>query len=164
MPRKRSYIRRGGVEENMALGALADQTAIAEIFDNVVDGKTFLVSIHAAYALRAHTAGEGPIVFGVAHSDYSSAEIEEYLETTGSWKTGDKIAQEQARRKVRIIGVFDGLSTEEKFKDGELQKTPLKFMIEEAQSLKLWAYNKSGAALTTGTVLTADGSVWLKPA
>lgn len=148
----------------MALGTLADQTAIAEIFDNVADGKTFLVSIHAAYALRGLAVGEGPIIFGVAHSDYSATEIEEYLETTGSWKTGDKIAQEQARRKVRIIGLFDGNTQDEKFKNGEIQKTPLKFTIEEAQSLKLWAYNKSGAALTTGAVLTADGSVWLKPA
>ncbi len=161
--RRRTRVIKGNVDEELTLGALANDTVFSESFDNVCAEKMFALSIEAVYSRHSIALTEGPIVFGVAHNDYSAAEIEEFIEATGSWDTGDLIAQEINRRKIRIVGVFDGEDAEEKFADGKSVKTPLKWMLNSTDTLRFWAYQKSGAPLTDGCILNANGHVWLKP-
>ncbi len=161
--RRRSKILKGNVDEAMALLTLANNSLVADAFDESVNERTFIISIDATYALRTLTPGEGPIVFGVAHSDYTAAEIEEVIENAGSWNEGDLVSQETARRKVRIIGQFEGQLANEDFNDGVKLKTTLKWILLQGQTIDLWAYNRSGAALTTGAFLICSGHVWLRP-
>jgi len=162
---KRGRGRRRGVRalkcsENLGLTTLADETIVAQAFDSTVDDTTFVLSIEATWALSGHTAGEGPITVGVAHSDYSAAEILEWFNAGGSWDRGDKIANEQRRRKCRQVGTFPGLASEEVLNEGKALKTPLKFNLSPGDTLQQWAMNQSGGSLTTGSIVDTNGTVW----
>ncbi len=144
---------KGNVDETMQLGTLAPTTLISTDFDEVVNEKMLISSLVATWALDGMVAGQGPILFGVAHSDYTSAEIEAVIENTGGWDSGNKIQQEVAKRLVRIIGTFvgeQGSGTDDvQFNDGKPVKTKLNWSLATGDTLKLWAYNISAAALTT---------------
>ncbi len=155
-PRRRRsmgrYIR-GNIDINQALGTLASQTGILAA-SQVVSERTLVSSIDCIYALAGMTAGDniGPIEVGVAHSDYSLAEVEACLERTNSWKEEDKIAAELSSRLVRKIGVFEVPSTTgESFtlNDGKSIKTKLNWILNAGQGLNFYFYNTGGQPLAT---------------
>ncbi len=148
------------VSELHSLGALASGTFDSNAFDSTVDDSTYLLSIQAVWSMAEHTAGEGPIVVGVAHSDYTVAEISEWFSATGAWDRGNKVAQEQNRRSIRQVGVFDGNNVSETLNDGVPVKTKLGFMLSPGDTLQQWAINQDTSILTTGTLILADGKVW----
>ncbi len=157
----RNYLK-GNVNETLALSTLAATTLISTTFDESVEERTLVSSIVAKYSLTNLTLGQGPIIFGVAHGDYTDAEIEEVIENIQSWTPGDKIAQERAKRQVREIGQFvsDGASLDMTFNDGKPVKTKLNWVLQSDATLRLWAYNVSGAALsTTAPIMHCDGHV-----
>ncbi len=163
------YIR-GNVDEGMSLGTLAAATGIIVPFDETVNERTLVSSIEAAYALSDVTpgAGIGPVIVGVAHSDYTLAEIEEWIENTGSWNEGDMISsREIGRRLIRRVGTFDepGSATATvTLNDGKPVKTKLNWVLLQGQGLSLWAYNKGSAAFaTTSPSVFCDGHVNLWP-
>lgn len=154
---------KGRIIADNALGALADVDVIAFDLAENVNERTFALSTECTWAINNHTVGEGPIHVGWAHGDYSDAEIEAWVENTGSWNEGDLVSTEVARRKIRQVGTFAGLSTDEVLNDGKSIKTTLKFILNQGEGLKMWAYNESGGVLTTGTRLVANGHCWLRP-
>ncbi len=157
------YIR-GAVDEDLDLGTLAAKTLIAGPFDETVVTRSLISSLVATWTLDLLVAGQGPILFGVAHSDYSSAEIEEYVENAGSWDEGNKIAREVAKRNVRIIGTMVGEqgsgNLDVRFNTGKPVKTKLNWILSVGDTIDLWAYNLSASALTTSApILRASGHV-----
>ncbi len=144
---------KGNVDETMQLGTLAPTTLISANFDEVTTEKQLISSLVATWALDGMVAGQGPILFGVAHSDYTSAEIEAVIEATGTWNRGNKTQQEIAKRLVRVIGTFVGLqgtgTNDVKFNEGRPVKTKLNWTLITGATLKLWAYNISASALST---------------
>lgn len=156
---------RGSVDESLSLGTLAPLVVIGDNFDEVVEGRTRLSSIVAVYSLSNATPGAaiGPVLVGLAHSDYTDAEIEQWIETTGSWSRGDMVqTKEIAQRRIRKVGVFsswvDGASAIVVLNDGKPIKTKLNWQLEEGQTAKLWAYNMGGVAFaTTDPVVKAQG-------
>ncbi len=160
--RRRGGVRPLKVDESAAAGALVAQDAIAIPFTNTVVDKTFLISLKAIWSMRGHTAGDESVLFGVVHGDYSSAEIEEWIEANGSWDAGDLVAREQANRKIRQVGTFAGLLLQETLNDGVAITTPLRFYVNAGDTLSLWVYNASGSSWTTGTVMNCNGTVWAK--
>ncbi len=167
MPRKGSR-RRGRlfvprVSESLALGALASNTLVKADFANSLDQECWAISMDVEAVMHNHTQGDGPIVFGVAHGDYEQQEIEEWLEANASWKSSDKIENEQARRKCRLIGTFDGTLTQEKFREGQVVRVKLGFKVEDGETLSLWAYNDGSGVMTTGSLLEIKGQIYFKP-
>ncbi len=143
---------KGRVDENLSLGTLAPVTLISDTFDEVVDEETRITSIVASWALELLTAGQGPIEVGYAHSDYTDAEIEEVLENTDSWTRGDKISQERAKRLVRSVGIFGSGSADGEeitLNNGLPVKTKLNWALTTGQTIKFWAFNRSGSAIST---------------
>lgn len=172
MPRKRKYSRRrkylrGNVDEGIGLSTLGATTLISAIFDETVNERTKVSSVVATYALQdmPTASADGPIVVGLAHSDYTDAEIEEVLENTGSWNEGSKVEQEIAKRLVRIVGQFQdsGAPGIEVLNDGKPIKTKLNWIVNQGQTLKLWAYNAGSSALTGSAVVRAQGHANLWP-
>ncbi len=160
---------RGRVDEDLAIGTLASKTLVGTNFDEVVNERTLVSSVVASWSIANWTpaAGVGPLVFGVAHGDYSDAEIEEVIENTGSWNEGDKIAAERARRQIRTIGVYQspldaaGVTT---LNDGKPVKVKLNWILNQGESLKIWAYNTGTAAFaTTAPILHTQGHANLWP-
>ncbi len=162
------YIR-GNVDEKLSLTTLAAATAVSEIFDQVVNERTLVSSIVASYSMLNMTpaAADGPILVGVAHSDYTDAEITEFIVNAGGWNEGNKIAQEQASRKIRRVGTFQNppdITTLAVLNDGRPIKTKLNWILLQGQSLRLWAFNTGSSALdTTVPVVHANGHCNLWP-
>ncbi len=163
--RKRSMkgYTKGVVNEALALSTLAPNTLISALFDEAPVERMLASSLVATWSIDDLLAGQGPLIFGVAHSDYTDAEIEAYIENAGSWDTGDKIAQEVGKRLVRIIGSMvgeQGTGTDDvRFNSGRPIKTKLNWMLNTGDTLRLWAYNKDTGALTLNAILNADGHI-----
>ena len=144
----------GDIDETLLLPTLASRTLVSTPFDNVVNERTLVSSIIAAYSMTLFTgaADDGPIMVGVAHSDYTDAEIQAVIDATLSWNEGDLIAQEVAHRKVRRIGIFRNPATAAEstsLNDGRKIKTKLNWILLQGQTLRLWAFNMGGSALAT---------------
>jgi len=150
------------VRGELALAALANLDLIAGAVTATSTEAYRLLSIKLAWAIRNHTPGEGPITIGVAHGDYSAAEIEEWLEATSAIELGNLVAKEQSSRLCRRIGTFDGELAQEVLNDGKPVHTKLNWLMATGQTLQMWAYNRSGAVLTTGSVVVGEGTGFLR--
>ncbi len=155
--RSRGRYLKGNIDEELAMPGLAANTLVSTPFDEVVEEKTLISSIVATHSLSNFTIGDdkGPISVGVAHSDYTSAEIEEVIELASGWTRGNKVSQEIAKRLVRKIGTFSGppgggLGTAV-LNEGKPIKTKLNWSITTGFTLKLWAYNHGTGAIATTT-------------
>ncbi len=146
----------------VALAALADKIVIGTGLTGVSTSSYRMISVQAVWSLNNHTDSEGPIVVGYAHSDYSVTEIKEAIEAGASIELGNKVSNEQANRLVRIVGIFNGDTTEEVLNDGRPIKTRLNWAIPIGDEVDIFAYNDSAATLTTGTLLNATGKCWVK--
>ncbi len=147
---------------NTPLITLADATVLTGALTNASDNEYRALSVRGTWAMRAVTAGEGPIMVGVAHADYTVTEIKECIEAEAAMSRGDKIAREQADRLVRRIGTFANESTDEVLNDGKPITTRLNWVIADGSQINLWAYNQSGATLTTGAVVSINGKIRLR--
>ncbi len=136
------------------------------VVGDILAGMTEDFWVHAAklsWTMRGHTAGEGPLIVGIAHGDYSVTEIKENLDVDYT-DPEDKINRERAGRLVRRVGQFHGLAAEEALADGEEILTKCKFVVGNSRSLDGFVMNRSGATLTTGTIIRFAGTVsgrWL---
>ncbi len=165
--RFKRYIR-GKIQERLDLGTLAANTLVSVDMSGVVEERTLVSSISATWSLHdfTPTAGDGPIVVGVAHSDYTDAEIEAFLEDSGSWTEGNKVEQEINRRKVRIIGTIrapGSSSRYESLQDGKMIKTKLNWILTTGQTLSVWAYNAGDSAIATtdpDVSVTGHANLW----
>ncbi len=102
------------------------------------------------------------MLIGVAHSDYTDAEIEQCVEALGAWTSADKIAEEQSKRLVRILGTLNGNEVAEGLWDGRQRKFKLNWRLADGQALNFWAYNSDPAALSGNTSLNVDGHANIK--
>ncbi len=142
----------------LALGALASKDVVLGTLSNATDEKCRWTSIEASYSLGdTITVGEGPVAFGVSHPDYTAAEVEEALEAFGSITLEDKVANEKANRLVRMIGILS--AAEPTYREGQLVKTKLNWMLATGEQPAFWAYNLSASPLTTGMNVNVAG--WL---
>lgn len=149
------YIR-GEVDEELTIGGLTTRDVVSVVFDETVNERTLISSLVASYSMDewTPTANAGPIMVGIAHSDYSAAEIEEWIENTGSWDEGDLVNQEVGKRKIRKVGIFPdtgNVLSNEVLNDGKAIKTKLNWILNQGQTLQVWAYNLGGASVATTT-------------
>lgn len=149
------------LQGNFGLGTLADDTIIAGDATKTTLGEdSYAISADITIAIRAHTAGEGPLFVGLTTDDYTVTEIKEAL--TSTYTPGDLKENEKVRRFVRKIGGFMGLSTEEIMNDGKPIRVKLKHVIGEGANLQVWVWNQHGVALTTGTIVEFFGDLYLR--
>ncbi len=161
---------RGKIEEDNDLGALAAKD-VTIFSTELVTENTWLSSIRSTWSLKdlAVVTDDGPVIVGVAHTDYSAAEIEAFLESTGTWDVGNLITQELAKRKIRIVGTFElGLAAGETqhtatLNDGRPIHTKCGWMLNTGQGLTVWIYNAGASALTAGSALHNYGHANLWP-
>ncbi len=171
-PRKRRKFRRyirGGIEEDLSLGTLGSKTLISIAGSDVVTEKAWISSVKATWALSDFTfaAGDGPILVGVAHSDYTDAEIEAWVEQTTSWDEGDLVSQEIAKRKIRQVGTFSsgtiGLVGDQILNNGRPITTKLGWELTTGNNIDFWAYNQGSSPLTTAANVRVAGHANLWP-
>ncbi len=159
----RRGISKARFNDELSLGALSGNVLVGTTSSDLTpDEDTFVVSMDVTVGIYNHTVQEGPLTFGVAHSDYSDAEIEQWFENSNSMKKQDLIAQEIAKRKIRTIGQLSGVDTEMVLNDGNPIRVPIRFVIGEAQFMKFWCYNEMNSALTTNTIAVFAGDCWFR--
>ncbi len=141
----------------VAMLTTASQVAVSGTLFNASDESYRLINVVCSYSTIGVTVGEGPIVFGIAHGDYSDTEITEAIVATSGMSRGDMIARERSRRLVRIIGSFSGKAAQEEFNDGRQVHTKLNWLLPTAKTVKLFAFNDSGNVWTTGGSIQAAG-------
>ncbi len=103
--------------------------------------------------------------FGMAHSDYTAAEVEECLEAQTAINPGNKVGQEQANRLVRSVGTVAGqglAGASLGFNDGKPVKTKLNWHMAIGDALNVWIRNGSQVVYTTGSALRVQGTIWIK--
>lgn len=160
---------RGSVDEALALGTLAALDVIAAAFGDTVNERTFVSSVVFRWSLSAFTksTGDGPILVGVSHSDYTAPEIEEWIENSDSWDEGNLVQQEIAKRKIKMVGTFDNPADEAEvsiLNDGKPITTKCKWILNQGQTLNLWVYNMGSSPLaTTSPVVACFGYANLWP-
>ncbi len=162
--KRRSGVIAVEVDGSLALSTLASETVLASNISpsESVEGNTlYAISADLLISLRNMTAGEGPIIVGCAHDDYSVTEIQEALQADNLDFT-NKIEQEQGRRQVRRWGQFAVISSQEVLNDGKPLRVYIRIPMELGHQIKIWAWNKSGAVLTTGGVLTWSGKLFVR--
>ncbi len=171
--RRRSMGRylRGTVDESLSFAGLTTRDVVAVNFDEVVNERTWVSSIKAKWSIRNLTpvADSGPFLVGVAHSDYTATEIEEWIETTGSWNEGDLVqTREVAKRLCRRVGVMasvdPNLTVPAILNEGRSVTTKLGWMLLQGQTLQVWVYNLGTVAVSATTpVLDVEGHANLWP-
>ncbi len=148
--------------EATALSTLASVTVITGTSLPVSDNEYRVLSVSNLWSLRGMTPSEGPIVVGYAHGDYSVTEIKEALEAETMMTRGDKIAAERGNRLVRRVGIFTGQVEDDTLNDGRPIRTRLNWVVPVGKTLNAFAYNQSGATLTTGAILVQNGKATIK--
>ncbi len=153
------------IDMAVTLATLANQTVIVDspAANELFSRSLYVISSDLYVTLRGATAGEGPIEVGWAHSDLSTGEIAEGILADTS-NRNDQIALEQAGRKIRKIGMFGNLGTNEVLNDGKDVRTKIRFMVDTGNGLALYAFNRSGSALTTGQVVIITGKIYCRRA
>ncbi len=152
------------VKKTLTVGALVAQDLISSALTDTANDTMYAITLEATWTLNDHTAAEGPIDIGIAHSSYTAAEIEEWMESSGAWDRGDKVTIEQSRRFCRRVGTFPGLATDEVLNDGLPVKTRVRFLIQEGDTFQVFAFNSSSATLTDGSLVKCNGVLWAKNA
>ncbi len=161
MARKKSYKYAGyyfpRMSSGLALDTLATQTMLLSGSLGSADVSTWISKIRACWNIVGQTDADGPIIVGVCHGDYTVAEVEEWYEASAAWQVNDKIAQEQASRKCRIVGTLLSSDGEFSLNDGKPVTTKLGWRMNDGEDLKFWAYNDGAALLTTGSTVFING-------
>ncbi len=162
MSRKRSNLRRVKIRAAVILTTLAGSTLLSGAWSTGSVNPYRAISIKGNFDMVGHTVGEGPLIFGVALGDYSDAEIEQCIEAQGGIDVADLVTQEAANRFVRQLGSFSGGEVAGEYNDGRPVKARLNWAVPIGQNLKLWVYNEDAGALTTGTIISFTGDMWVK--
>ncbi len=161
-------MRKVRIAAGVAATALATGDVVVGAITSATTNTLRLISADLAYAWEDIQAQiDDGAEFGLAHSDYSAAEIEECLEAQASIDLGDKIAQEHANRLVRSIGKMPANTVAAGsgvvFNDGNKKKTRLNWLLSIGDTLNLWIRNGSGVVWTTGSTIGAIGDLYVLP-
>ncbi len=161
---RKSRSKKASLSASLALGALAAADVASGSVGGTLDQEIRISSAKLTWGLEQHTAGQGPIVVGLADADLTAAEIEECLEATASFNIQNRVAREQATRPVRIVGIFNGQAGTESLNDGNPIFTRCGFHgVDDGSPIQIFALNKDQDVLTTGTSVVVTGSVWYSP-
>ncbi len=143
----------------LALSTLGNDTALEVGCIPALQQDFDVISTDLIAALREQTAGEGPIEFGLAASDYTVAEIVEALDATPLRQVS--VEMERSKRRVRSYGQFAGLVTEETMNDGNPVRRKMFLRVAAGMTTaNVFVVNRSGSTLTTGTILEISGTHW----
>ncbi len=159
----------GQIDIDFALGTLGVESLAKMNVPDTLTEKAWLSSVKCSWTMINFTkqTTDGPILVGIAHSDYTAAEIESWIENLNSWDSGDLLAQEIAKRKIRYVGQFQSPATVQevaRINDGRQFRTKANWQLETGDTVAVWAYNQGSSPLAgTDPVVHVSGKANLWP-
>ncbi len=160
--RRRFNLRKVKASPSVGITTLASVTAFTGVFFGNADGAYRPVSMESTWSMEDHVPGEGPILVGYAHGDYTVAEIKEFILSGSSINIGNMVERERAERRIRHVGTFSGENASETLNDGRPIKTRLNWRIPIGTNLNVWFFNDSINALSGSTVMKVNGHSWVR--
>lgn len=139
----------------------SDALTSINVLSNNMARPCYAISIDTWWGKTGSTVGQGPLEVGFAHSDLSTAEVDECLLAEPN-SPGEIIERERSTRPVRIAGLFSGFDTAEALNDGKPMRTKLGFTLDEDQNVLMWVKNLSEVTLTTGGVIRGIGKLYVR--
>ncbi len=147
------------VNVSLALATLANNTALVTPMITI-DDDFWVQSADLLWSIRTLSPGQVPIHVGIANGDLSVAEIKEALNALPVSRS-DIVQREHARRPVRRVGVFgNGALTDDALENGTKIRTTIKMYLAEGTDVNMYAFNQSGASLTTGAIVQVTGVIY----
>ncbi len=163
--RKRRYnpnFRAIRVNASLSLGTLAQFAMGIGNLVGSADGQYRVVSADLTWSISGLTVGEGPLAFGLNHSDYSTTEAKEWFDSAASISKGNKVLNEQRRRKCRQSGTFSGALAAEVINDGKPIRTKFSMQSPIGTLVEFWVHNGGSASpLTTGATVRVAGKLYI---
>lgn len=158
------------VREQKTVGAgWSDETVVGLNLMTVLENESYVIGAKLAVVLRDHTVGEGPMIYGFAHSDWTDSDI--LVNLTADAVNRDDMA-EQAKLiglkngTIRKAGMIVGLETDELvdngYSKGGFTKHKLGMRVGEGYTVRIWWQNIGGATQTTGNVFDVVGEIYLR--
>ncbi len=147
------------INAQITLGTTGDGAAVLANLIAALTEDIWVHSVDLTWALRGLTSGEVPIQVGISQGDLTAAEVVEAV-TASPTGPGDIIANEHARRPVRISGQFGDVGTDQTLAHGEMIRTKARFLVSDGKAFNAWALNRTGAAYTTGAVVRVTGRLY----
>ncbi len=149
----------------MGGGIAIDDLIKDQITDDTADDNFIATSVDLTWTGQIEQAAEpdnvGPLLFGLAKSDYSDAEIEAWVENASGFTRANLIQQEISKRHIKHVGTFTfpslapsetaGKVTAQLVNDGMPVHTRLNWRILEGTSISLWVYNAGNTAVVTAS-------------
>ncbi len=166
--RRRFPLKKVSIQASSAVGALASLDVVTAAISQAGVDTYRLISVKAAHAIADLGAAiDDGFEFGYCHSDYTAAEVEECLESQAAMDMGDKVAQEQANRLVRKVGVISATGSPTAgggllFNGGMPVKTKLNWLMSIGDTLNIYVRNGTAVIYTTGSLLLSNGDLWIK--
>ncbi len=166
--KRRFNLRKVRVSTNGTIGALAAFDVVKGTVLAASTNPYRIVSTELAYSTvdLGATIDDGQEV-GVAHGDYTAAEIEECLESQAAVDIADLLEQEKTNRLVRSIGFAQGTggaSSDQSasINNGRPVKTKLNWKVGIGDTFDAWVRNGSDTIYTSGATLSIIGHVWVR--
>ncbi len=162
---KKNFRRKGFVaipfSATLALSTTADGAVLSGPAMAAFGEDIFIISCDIQFIIVALTAGQVPIMVGFSHGDLSDAEIAEFLAAELT-DPDDIIARERSRRPVRRVGnmVGDVNAVDLNLNNGIPIRQPIRFSVGDGHTFNFWGQNRTGAVLTTGAILKAEGTLF----
>ncbi len=142
------------------LSTLANDTVVFETSPVTLAQDCSFNTYDVYVSWEGATAGEGPIEIGIAGADLTVTEVEEALEAQPTSQF-DFPAIEHQTRPVRSIVVLpfdseDGISN-----DGKPIRRKMRMQVPAGKTIpRIWALNRSGGTLTTGSVIAISAKYY----
>ncbi len=141
----------------ITLGTLADGAAVIADVDAIILTEDFR-SLKTEFFIGTNesiAAGDGPIYIGIADGELTAPEIAEQLAQNGPLGRNDNLRTERGMRPIWVLDVFgpgQQNGTGDKAFHGMAKKN-LRWTFSNPAGWNWFAFNQSGGALVTGTVI-----------
>ncbi len=168
MAKKRSVRRRNPRFQAVKVHALIDIGALATgvalkgaLWDLAQDCR--VISADLTWTIFGMDLLDGPVDVGLAHGDYTVAEIAEAMDASPN-SDSDKIAIEKSNRQTRLAGTFQqpvNTGAGQVLNNGRKIRTKMGWYFSKDIDLVLFAINRGSPALTVDTTVSVSGMAYL---
>lgn len=152
------------VNGSFDLLTLASETAFLGALTQLEDD-FWVQACDLSWSYQNADFGEGPIAVGLANGDLTATEVKEAINASPVSRS-DIVARERSRRPIRKVGQISTNTsqatdvTDNVLNDGNPVRTTVKMYLAEGTELNCYAFNLSGAALSTGAILRVFGNLY----